>query len=76
MKTMKGIATAILLVFLYLRSAAIFVRFNSELTSIVIGDYKLLEFPLSVIVLGAFVFGSLLGLLFGLRLMKVFEVEG
>ena len=74
MKTMKGIATAILLVFVFTISV-IFVRFNSELTSIVIGDYKLLELPLSVIVLGAFVFGSLLGLLFGLRLMKVFKLK-
>ena len=74
MKTMKGIATAILLVFVFTISV-IFVRFNSELTSIVIGNYKLLELPLSVIVLGAFVFGSLLGLLFGLRLMKVFKLK-
>ena len=74
MKTMKGIATAILLVFVFTISV-IFVRFNSELTSIVIGNYKLLELPLSVIVLGAFVFGSLLGLLFGLRLMKVFRLK-
>ena len=74
MKTMKGIATAILLVFVFTISV-IFVRYNSELTSIVIGDYKLLELPLSVIVLGAFVFGSLLGLLFGLRLMEVFKLK-
>ena len=74
MRTIKGIATAILLVFVFAISA-IFVRFNSELTSIVVGDYKLLELPLSVLVLGAFVFGSLLGLLFGLRLMKVFKLK-
>ena len=74
MKTIKGIATAILLVFVFTISA-IFVRFNSELTSIVVGDYKLLELPLSVLVLSTFVFGSLLGLLLGLRLMKVFKLK-
>lgn len=74
MKTIKGIATAILLVFVFTISA-IFVRFNSELTSIVVGDYKLFELPLSVLVLGTFVFGSLLGFLFGLRLMKVFKLK-
>ena len=63
MKTMKGIATAILLVFVFTISV-IFVRFNSELTSIVIGDYEILELPLSALVLGTFVSGSLLGLLF------------
>ena len=74
MKTIKGIATAILLVFVFTISV-IFVRFNSELTSIVIGDYKILELPLSVLVLGTFVSGSLLGLFFGLRLMKVFKLK-
>ena len=62
MKTMKGIATAILLVFVFTISV-IFVRFNSELTSIVIGDYKLLELPLSVIVFGAFVLKSIRSLI-------------
>ena len=74
MKTIKGIATAILLVFMFTISV-IFVRFNSEVTSIVIGDYKILELPLSVLVLGTFVSGSLIGLLFGLRLMKVFKLK-
>ena len=74
MKTIKGIAVAILLVFVFTISV-IFVRFNSELTSIVIGDYELLELPLSALVLGTFVSGSLLGLLFGLRLMKVFKLK-
>ena len=74
MKTIKGIATAIVLVFVFTISV-IFVRFNSEVTSIVIGDYKILELPLSVLVLGTFVSGSLIGLLFGLRLMKVFKLK-
>ncbi len=74
MKTIKGIATAILLVFVFTISV-IFVRFNSGLTSILIGDYKILELPLSVLVLGTFVTGSLLGLLFGLRLIKVFKLK-
>ena len=74
MKTIKGLFTAILLVFVFTISA-IFVRFNSELTSIFIGNFKLLELPLSVLILGTFVFGSILGLLFGLRLMKVFKLQ-
>ena len=74
MKTVKAIATAILLVFVFTISV-IFVRFNSELTSIVIGNLKLLELPLSVIVIGAFVSGSIIGLLLGLRLMKVFKLN-
>ena len=74
MKTVKAVATAILLVFVFTISV-IFVRFNSELTSIVIGNFKLLELPLSVIVIGAFVSGSIIGLLLGLRLMKVFKLN-
>ena len=74
MKTIKGLFTAILLVFVFTISA-IFVRFNSELTSIFIGNFKLLELPLSVLILGTFVFGSILGLLIGLRLMKVFKLQ-
>ena len=74
MKTVKAVATAILLVFVFTISV-IFVRFNSELTSIVIGNFKLLELPLSVIVIGAFVSGSIRGLLLGLRLMKVFKLN-
>ena len=74
MKTVKAVATAILLVFVFTISV-IFVRFNSELTSIVIGNFKLLELPLSVIVIGAFVSGSIIGLLLGLRLVKVFKLN-
>ena len=74
MKTVKAVATAILLVFVFTISV-IFVRFNSELTSIVIGNFKLLELPLSVIVIGAFVSGSIIGLLLGLRLTKVFKLN-
>lgn len=74
MKTVKAVATAILLVFVFTISV-IFVRFNSELTSIVIGNFKLLELPLSVIVIGAFVSGSIIGLLLGLRIMKVFKLN-
>ena len=74
MKTIKGLFTAILLVFVFTISV-IFVRFNSGLTSIFIGNFKLLELPLSVLILGTFVFGSILGLLFGLRLIKVFKLQ-
>tara|TARA_B100000427_G_scaffold230458_1_gene193635 strand:+ start:755 stop:1015 length:261 start_codon:yes stop_codon:yes gene_type:complete len=74
MKTIKALGTAILLVFVFTISV-IFVRFNSELTSIVIGDFKVLELPLSVLMIGTFVSGSILGLLLGLRLMKVFKLN-
>ena len=74
MKTIKGLFTAILLVFVFTISV-VFVRFNSESTSILIGNFKLLELPLSVLILGTFISGSILGLLFGLRLIKVFKLQ-
>ena len=74
MKALKGIVTILLLTTVFTVSV-VFVRFNSELTAINFGGVKILELPLSVLVLGAFVIGSVLGLCFGLRVVKYFKMK-
>ena len=74
MKALKGLATILILVTVFTISV-VFVRFNSESTSIILGGFKVFELPLSVLVLGAFVIGSILGLLFGLRIVKYFKMK-
>ena len=74
MKALKGLATILILVTVFTASV-VFVRFNSESTSIILGGFKVFELPLSVLVLGAFVIGSILGLLFGLRIVKYFKMK-
>ena len=74
MKALKGLATILILVTVFTISV-VFVRFNSESTSIFLGGFKVVELPLSVLVLGAFVIGSILGLLFGLRIVKYFKMK-
>ncbi len=74
MKALKGLATILVLVTVFTVSV-VFVRFNSESTSIFLGGFKVFELPLSVLVLGAFVIGSILGLLFGLRIVKYFKMK-
>ena len=74
MKALKSLVTILLLTTVFTISV-IFVRFNSELTSINFGGFTALELPLSVLVLGAFVIGSVLGLFFGLRIVKFFKMK-
>ena len=74
MKALKGLVTILVLVIVFTISV-VFVRFNSELTSIFFGGFKVVELPLSVLVLGAFLIGSIIGLLFGLRIVKYFKMK-
>ena len=74
MKALKSLVSILVLVTVFTISV-IFVRFNSELTSIFFGDFKVLELPLSALVLGAFVSGSVLGFLFGLRIVRYFKMK-
>ena len=74
MKALRRLASVLCLVTVFTVSV-VFVRFNSESTSIFFGNFKILESPLSVLVLGSFVIGSVLGLLCGLRFLSFFKMK-
>ena len=72
MKKLSRLIFALIL-FMVLVVSIIFVRFNSEPTVIFIGNLQIWELPLSVLVIGAFVAGSLLGLVIGLRIFRTMK---
>ena len=69
MKKLSRLIFALIL-FVVFTFSIIFVRFNSEPTVIFIGNFEIWELPLSVLVIGVFVVGSLLGLVLGLRIFR------
>ena len=72
MKKVSGLIFALIL-FVVFTVSIIFVRFNSEPTVIFIGNFEIWELPLSVLVIGVFVAGSLLGLVLGLRIFRAMK---
>ena len=72
MKKLSRLIFALILFVVFIVSL-IFVRFNSEPTVIFIGNFEIWELPLSVLVIGAFVAGSLLGLVLGLRIFRAMK---
>ena len=72
MKKLSRLIFALIL-FVVFTVSIIFVRFNSEPTVIFIGNFEIWELPLSVLVIGVFVAGSLLGLVLGLRILRVMK---
>ena len=72
MKKLSRLIFALIL-FVVFTVSIIFVRFNSEPTVIFIGNFEIWELPLSVLVIGVFVAGSLLGLVLGLRIFRAMK---
>ena len=72
MKNLSRLIFALIL-FVVFTVSIIFVRFNSEPTVIFIGKFEIWELPLSVLVIGVFVAGSLLGLVLGLRIFRAMK---
>ena len=72
MKKLSRLIFALIL-FVVFTVSIIFVRFNSEPTVIFIGNIEIWELPLSVLVIGVFVAGSLLGLVLGLRIFRAMK---
>ena len=72
MKKLSRLIFALIL-FVVFTVSIIFVRFNSEPTVIFIGKFEIWELPLSVLVIGVFVAGSLLGLVLGLRIFRAMK---
>ena len=72
MKKLSRLIFALIL-FVVFTVSIIFVRFNSEPTAIFIGNFEIWELPLSVLVIGVFVVGSLLGLVLGLRIFRAMK---
>ena len=72
MKKLSRLVFALIL-FVVFTVSIIFVRFNSEPTAIFIGNFEIWELPLSVLVIGVFVVGSLLGLVLGLRIFRAMK---
>ena len=72
MKKLSRLIFALIL-FIVFTVSIIFVRFNSKPTVIFIGNFEIWELPLSVLVIGVFVAGSLLGLVLGLRIFRAMK---
>ena len=72
MKKLSRLIFALIL-FVVFTFSIIFVRFNSEPTAIFIGNFQIWKLPLSVMVIGVFVAGSLLGLALGLRIFRTMK---
>ena len=72
MKKLSRLIFALIL-FVVFTFSTIFFRFNSEPTAIFIGNFQIWKLPLSVMVIGVFVAGSLLGLVLGLRIFRAMK---
>ena len=74
MKALRRLIFALILFVVFITST-VFVRFNSESTVIVVGNYEVWELPLSALVIGTFVAGGLSGLVLGLRIFQTIKAK-
>ena len=69
MRKISSLLSGLFLILIFTASVT-FTHFNSEPVSISVGAWQFPSQPISVWIIGAFVLGGLIGLLFGLEIFK------